>query len=330
MCYLVRRRLFEVQVQGKFKRLPNGEVYVGAEATSKMELGILTRSISLAAMKLCSTMVTDMHYSFGDSPSSPAYQLPHVVGPIFPTFDKVIVSAPGEEPPELGVPFTEELEFRKIRTKYRSVKEANIDLDSIYSFSVNTSNLNLLDWTLVGIPMVKPMDMRTFFGNSSIQLSKYSLFFMRCYERSNRLFPILIVGYEVPKTVITKHPNLHPQNLINYVFCMKLTPCEPSDLEQEIAEANLPLVDLPIICSDDDNDDNDGAEDGVGGGKEDGRGAASDKENGSESDDSDEFVEVGGVILLVSFLIIITISYYILCFRKCHQKSLQQPARKTN
>jgi len=75
---------------------------------------------------------------------------------------------------------------------------------------------------------------------------------------------------------------------------MKLTPCEPSDLEQENVEENLPLVDLPIICSDGDDDDNDGAEDG----KEDGRGAASDKENGSESDnDSDEFVEVGGVSL---------------------------------
>ena len=38
------KREFEVQVQGKFKRAPEGEIYVGAEATHKMELGIITRS----------------------------------------------------------------------------------------------------------------------------------------------------------------------------------------------------------------------------------------------------------------------------------------------
>jgi len=32
--------MFEVQVQGKFKKLPTGEIYVGAESTKKMELGM--------------------------------------------------------------------------------------------------------------------------------------------------------------------------------------------------------------------------------------------------------------------------------------------------
>jgi hypothetical protein len=147
-----------------------GEIYVGAEVTNKMELGILTRSISKAALRFCGTMVSDLHYSFGDSTNDPNHQVPHLVAPIFPTFDKVLVSSAGTVLPVVNVPFNEDLDFRKQRMKYRLTSDAKIDINSTYSFSVNTSNLNLLDWTLVGVPMVRPMDLRTFFNNASINL----------------------------------------------------------------------------------------------------------------------------------------------------------------
>jgi hypothetical protein len=84
-----RKRLFEVQVQGKFKRKPEGEMYVGAEISEKMELGLITRSISLAALKLCSTMANDLHSSLGEAKRGALYQRPHAVAPLFTTFDKV-------------------------------------------------------------------------------------------------------------------------------------------------------------------------------------------------------------------------------------------------
>lgn len=159
-------------MQGQFKRMPLGEIYVGAEATNKMELGILTRSISKAALNFCATMANDLHYSFGDNPSEPNHQKPHVVAPIFPTFDKVIVTPKGQDPPPLGVPFVEDIEYRKLRLKFKSIDDAKVELDNIYSFSVNTSNINLQTWSLIGIPMVRPMDLRTFIGSSAIQLGK--------------------------------------------------------------------------------------------------------------------------------------------------------------
>lgn len=52
-----RKYTFEVQVQGKFKRMPIGEFFCGAEATNKMELGMITRGISKAggrsALRAC-------------------------------------------------------------------------------------------------------------------------------------------------------------------------------------------------------------------------------------------------------------------------------------
>ena len=37
----VYRRRFEVQVQGKFKKQPTGEIYVGAETSNKMVSSII-------------------------------------------------------------------------------------------------------------------------------------------------------------------------------------------------------------------------------------------------------------------------------------------------
>ena len=62
-------------MQGKFKRNPNGELFTGAESTKKMELGLITRGISKAAMSFLSSMVADLHYSFGDPPSQPNAQV---------------------------------------------------------------------------------------------------------------------------------------------------------------------------------------------------------------------------------------------------------------
>lgn len=149
-------------------------------------------------------MVGDLHYSFGDSQDSPNYELPHVVSPIFPTFDKIIVTPPGESPPPLGVPFEEDLEYRKKRLKFRFIKDAQVDINNTYSFSVNTSNLDLLTWTIVGIPMVKPMDLSTYSGSGSVHL----------------------IGYEIPRTVGAKFPSTHPHKLLNYVFSMRVSPSE--------------------------------------------------------------------------------------------------------
>lgn len=159
-------------MQGKFKREPAGEVFVGAEGSNKLDLGILTRSISRVVLQFISTMVGDLHYSFGDPQDSANYELPHVVSPIFPTFDKIVVSPPGETPPPLGEPFPEDPEYRKKRLKFRFIKDAQVDINNVYSFSVNTSNLDLLTWTIVGIPMVKPMDLHTYSGSGSVQLSE--------------------------------------------------------------------------------------------------------------------------------------------------------------
>lgn len=213
----------EIQVQGKFKRKPVGEMHCGAETQDKMDLGIITRSLAKAVYNFASTMVSNLHLSFGDHPSDDNYQLPHLVAPLFPTVDKLIVTPPGETPPPLGVPFVEDLEYRAKRFKFRKIADANIDLDTVYSFSVNQKNIDFINWNFVGIPMCKPLDMRTFFGDS----------------------PIRLASYEIPED-IASNTTKHPVDGLNYVFCVKLTSLDADK-----------VVDLELLSDNDASDDED-------------------------------------------------------------------------
>lgn len=164
-----------MQIQGKFKRQPKGELFVGMEVTNKMELGLITRSVSKAVLKFCGTMISGIQHSFGDSQSNPEYQLPHLVAPMFSGLDKVVITPPGQIPPKLGTPLVEDPEFKKQRSKYRVLSDISIDTDSIYSMSVNSNNIDFLTWSMTGIPLMRPFDIRPFFGDSSIRMGTISI-----------------------------------------------------------------------------------------------------------------------------------------------------------
>ena len=203
------KREFEVQVQGKFKRVPEGEIYVGAEATQKMELGIITRSACRILLNFVATMVNDSHYSFGDFPTDKLCENPHLVAPLLRGMDKVIVSKPGEKVPEMGEPFYEAPDLRKKRTK--SNMAFKVDVSCTYSFSVNTSNLDLCSWNIVGVPMIKNMDMRSLFGDAGIRL----------------------VAYELPRAKIAQNNSpKHATKDLKYVFNLTLNSIDPADYEE--------------------------------------------------------------------------------------------------
>lgn len=233
----------EIQIQGQFKRLPQGEIYMGAYVSNKMELGLITRSIAKAALSYVGARVTNMHYSFGDAdPNDPAFQLPHCVSPMFVTFDKIIVTPPGGTPPKISDPYEEDPEFRKIRLGWHRIKDANIQLDNIYSFSSNTQNIDLVSWTLTNFPMIRALDIRTLAGESSLFLA----------------------AYELPTAAAQAFPNAHPQKDLNYVFSMRLTPVNVDkmvDLTSEGKEVKARPIALDGDAADDEEDDADG---GVG------------------------------------------------------------------
>ena len=199
-------------MQGQFKKVPRGPVYVGADVENKLELGLLTRSFCRVILQFVMTMVRNLHYSFGESPQGDDYEISHIVAPLFSTMDKIVVTRAGDKPPPLGVPFPEDMEFRKKRLNPSTVEDIIIDTANTYSFSVNTANMDLCSWTLVNIPMLKELNLNTFSGGC----------------------PVRLVGYEVPPMSTSdrngdnKYDCRHPYRKLNYVFNLKVCVCDNS------------------------------------------------------------------------------------------------------
>ena len=223
--FFAGKRTFEIQVQGKFKRQPIGEIYVGGATTEKMELGMINRAICNTLTKFTSAMVPCFHFSFGDPETHPLCEFPHAVGPLFSTIDRMVVTPPGGKPPSLGTPLIEDQEFRKVRLKSRSIKEFGIDLNATYTFSQNTNNIDFAEWSIVGIPVFKQVDMRSIFGD----------------------VPARLISYEIPDARLAECGDKHPAKFVNYVFNVQITRLDV-DAER--------LVDIAAPTIEDDEQEN--------------------------------------------------------------------------
>jgi hypothetical protein len=60
----------------------------------------------------------------------------------------------------MGVVFPEELDYRLKRRATPDFK-VDVDLESIYSISYKSSNVDLVDWTMVNVPLMRSMDLHT-------------------------------------------------------------------------------------------------------------------------------------------------------------------------
>jgi hypothetical protein len=160
----------EVQVQGKFNKIPDGPLFFGAEITKKMEIGWFTRGICSTILQLAFSFYPYMHSSFGDKNND---ELPHLVVPVWSAVDRLTISQPGDVIPPLGQVLPEDLDLRAKRLA--SPSSVGIQLGSTYSFSFQTSYLDLLEWKSVNIPLMKTMDLHTFWNDSDVRFISYCL-----------------------------------------------------------------------------------------------------------------------------------------------------------
>jgi len=116
---------------------------------------MIMRTICKTVCNFAGTVVSDLHYSFGDSQKKEDYELPHMAAPLFPTMNKLIETPSGREAPAMGQVWEEDPDHRKRRAKFKSTDEGKLNLESTYSFSVASSNIDLVKWESCGIPMVK-------------------------------------------------------------------------------------------------------------------------------------------------------------------------------
>ena len=55
-----------LQVQGRFRQLPRGVLYLGGEITERLSLGLVAKSLANVLLKFVRARTSSLHYSFGD------------------------------------------------------------------------------------------------------------------------------------------------------------------------------------------------------------------------------------------------------------------------
>ena len=156
-----------MQVQGRFKRPPEGSVYLGCEISNCMQLGMVTRGAANLLLAFMQRRVRQLHYSFGDRANA---QLPHVVMPLWTSADDVIVTPLGEPPPELGRALEETAAHRAARKSggahvYRT--------DSVYTFAFHTMYIDLPSWKAIGMSRLE-VNLHNFWHESALRFVAYA------------------------------------------------------------------------------------------------------------------------------------------------------------
>jgi len=162
--------LWEIQIQGKFQRMLKGPVYFALELPQHEKYKVTgpMKLVIRASLQLMKTMGhKDVHVSFGGSG-----EVPHMGAPAFHSFDRVVVTPPGETPPQLGehLPrMPSDVQRRKNFFKTNMI----LDLNSTYTFSVKNRRFDPMKWKVVSVPIVRQFTVSRF--TDSCRLAVYEL-----------------------------------------------------------------------------------------------------------------------------------------------------------
>eukprot|EP01032_Pedospumella_encystans_P010838 gene10838-12651_t len=193
---------FELQVQGKFKRVPDGPIFFGGEITKKMELGMITRGICGGLLQMGRAVNAYMHHSFGDTKN---VELPHITGPFWSSVDRLNITPVGQTPPPFLESFPEDAKARAAR-KANPEYTVNVDLGATYSFSLKTSKMDLEEWAIATSSYTKSMNLSMFWADADLRFV--------CY----------CVPANAPGIEYNSHglPKLHPQDKISHFFSLEV------------------------------------------------------------------------------------------------------------
>jgi len=177
-----RKRLWELRLQVRFHKVPQGRMFFGIELEHFVPVSGLTRQAQKALVGACQRVVGDCYHTNGDDPSKVQGELekPAFVMPLW-AFDQFHVAEPGQEPA-----LTEDLQHLGVKradgvSNYISNMQSvmrSFSTDKVYTFCFwgVSKFLDIMRWEVVGglMPGVK-LDFNKLCGRPPIYFSLYEM-----------------------------------------------------------------------------------------------------------------------------------------------------------
>lgn len=172
--FVGKKRTFEFQMQGRFKKPPANRLYVGIETPEPMKLGVMTRALSHAVLSLMQAAQKKKSFGGGDSHSFKWSFGENQRGgtidyPLSYLCNILDATPPGMTPPQLGTPelhartHMERTEFDRLLSQ---VDPKTWEEGHVFTFTFHTMYLDFSSWTLANIPGMGTLSLETFWGKT--------------------------------------------------------------------------------------------------------------------------------------------------------------------
>ncbi|RLN84155.1 hypothetical protein BBJ28_00013162 [Nothophytophthora sp. Chile5] len=175
--FVGKRRMFWIQVQGRFKQPPQGTVYLGGELPARIAPGVFTRSVALVIMGLIRRLVGAVTFSFGSSGAGGSdEELPAVAFPLYQSVDQFVETPEGQTPPPLGRSDFGESEEAREKRRHTPLGTERYEMGATYSFHFHTMYVDLTRWETANLPSgLNAMDLASFFDSLPLRLVAYDV-----------------------------------------------------------------------------------------------------------------------------------------------------------
>lgn len=178
-------RLWEIRFQFRFKKKPDNDrdIFFGIELEEYVPLNMATLQAQRVITAGISQAIGGLYQSPGDDPRKVAGELemPTCVLPLW-AFDQFIETPENEEPPGLCDPNFPQLgkkRYRRIAEYAQEIKDLQQSFRAGPTYTMSfwgiSRFMDVLNWTVIGIPIVTPMNFNTFAGKPPVHVVFYSL-----------------------------------------------------------------------------------------------------------------------------------------------------------
>ena len=138
-------------MQGRFKQLPRGVLYLGGEVLEPTKLGVVSKGLANVLLKFITLWANSrrlsLHCCLDDKEGR---QLAHVTMPLWCAADRIVATPAGCAPPQLGTELPEADEA--VLARRASCETGTWQLGSTYSFSFHNAYFDMPAWRAAPVP----------------------------------------------------------------------------------------------------------------------------------------------------------------------------------